>query len=68
MHILVTGASGLVGSALVPFLTTGGHAVTRLVRAVPRPGQGELPWDPAARSIPVPAMEGLDAVIHLAGE
>jgi len=68
MHVLVTGARGLVGSVLVPFLTSGGHAVTRLVRSTPRPGQAEVPWDPAAHSIATPALEGLDAVVHLAGE
>lgn len=68
MHVLVSGASGLIGSALVPVLTTGGHTVTRLVRSTPRPGQAEVPWEPAARSIATPALEGLDAVVHLAGE
>src|SRR2546428_13027787 len=68
MHVLVTGASGFIGSALVPVLIAGGHAVTRLVRAAPRPGQAEIPRDPAVRSIATPALEGLDAVVDLAGE
>ena len=66
LHVAVTGASGLVGSALVPFLTTGGHRVTRLVRR--SPGAGEVQWQPDAGSIDVAALEGIDAVVHLAGE
>jgi uncharacterized protein (TIGR01777 family) len=68
MHILVSGASGFIGSALVPTLTADGHTVTRLVRSTPRPGRAEIPWNPAARSIGTPALEGLDAVVHLAGD
>jgi uncharacterized protein (TIGR01777 family) len=68
MHMLVSGASGFIGSALVPTLTAGGHTVTRLVRSTPSPGRAEIPWNPAARSIGTPALEGLDAVVHLAGD
>lgn len=63
--ILVSGASGLLGSGLSPFLTTGGHQVVPLGRsAVP----GGLRWDPAGRVLEQSALEGLDAVVHLAGE
>jgi uncharacterized protein (TIGR01777 family) len=68
MHVLVSGASGFMGSDLVPTLIAGGHTVTRLVRSTPRPGQAEIPWNPVARSIGTPALEGLDAVVHLAGD
>lgn len=68
MNILVTGASGLIGAALVGELVAAGHTVKRLVRAAPRVEQGEYLWDPLHGSIPAPALENLDAVIHLAGE
>ena len=66
-RVLVSGASGLVGSTLVPFLTTGGHAVTRLVRGG-RPDAGTVAWDPEAGTIDAAALDGHDAVVHLAGE
>jgi uncharacterized protein len=68
MNVLVTGSSGLVGSALVRRLTAVGHQVTRLVRTEPQRGAGEVAWDPMANRIATPALEGLDAVVHLAGE
>jgi uncharacterized protein (TIGR01777 family) len=66
MHIAVSGSSGLVGSALLPFLTAGGHRVTRLVRK--DAGVGEIPWDPAGGVRDLSHLEGVDAVVHLAGE
>jgi uncharacterized protein (TIGR01777 family) len=68
LHVAVTGASGLVGSALIPFLTTAGHRVTRVVRSERPPGVGMARWDPARGSIDAEAFEGLDAVVHLSGE
>ena len=66
MKVAVTGASGLVGGALVPLLTTGGHSAVRLVRRNPR-ADGEARWDPATGAAPG-ALEGVDAIVHLAGE
>ena len=66
MHIAVTGASGLVGSELIPLLTAGGHQVTRIVRG--DAGDDEVRWDPAAESFDASPLKGVDAVVHLAGE
>lgn len=64
MRIAITGASGLVGSALAPFLTALGHTVVPVSRrALP----GGIQWDPSRPLDPAP-WEGLHAVIHLAGE
>ena len=68
MHILVSGTSGLIGSALAPELEAEGHRVTRLVRGRARPGWGEVAWEPAAGRMPPQALEGVDAVVHLGGE
>jgi len=62
--VAVTGSSGLVGTALTAFLTTGGHRVIRLVRGEPA-GADERRWDP--RQPAVDLLEGVDAVVHLAG-
>lgn len=68
MRVLVSGTNGLVGMALVPTLTRSGHTVVRLVRTTPQPGQTDVPWDPTTGRIGTPALEHLDAVVHLAGE
>lgn len=66
LRIAVTGSSGMVGRQLVPFLRTGGHDVMRLVRRRPRVAD-EIHWDPATGQIDAAVLEGVDAVIHLAG-
>ena len=68
MKVLVTGSTGLVGSALVSCLVGGGHNVTRMVRTKKIRGKDEVGWDPAAGAIDSAGLEGLDAVVHLAGE
>jgi uncharacterized protein (TIGR01777 family) len=67
MHVAVTGASGLIGSALTALLTTGGHRVTRLVRRPARDGD-EVSWDPEGGTIDADRLRGVDAVVNLAGE
>lgn len=67
LRVAVTGASGLVGTALTAFLSCGGHQVRRVVRGAPRAADGEIGWDPASGRIDGAALEGLDAVVHLAG-
>ena len=66
MRIAVTGSRGLVGSALVAFLTAGGHEAVRLVRA--STGGGDVQWDPVEGIKDLSRLEGVDAVVHLAGE
>ncbi|MFI4945755.1 MAG: TIGR01777 family oxidoreductase [Burkholderiales bacterium] len=67
MRIAVTGASGLIGSALLPSLRAGGHEVLRLVRRSANAGD-EVRWDPLTKQIDAERLEGLDAVVHLSGE
>lgn len=66
MKVLVTGASGLIGSALIPALTDAGHTVIKAVRR-PSTSPTVLSWDPAAGTIDSARLEGVNAVIHLAG-
>jgi uncharacterized protein (TIGR01777 family) len=67
MNVLISGASGLVGSALIPALVARGDRVIRLVRHPVDSGTPEIEWHPGSRLDPE-ALEGFDAVIHLAGE
>lgn len=66
MKIAVTGASGLIGSALVPHLRAQGHDVVRFVRGQAS-GPDERPWDPATRTLDPAHLADVDAVVHLAG-
>ncbi len=65
-RVAVTGASGLIGTALVGHLRSEGHTVQRLVRR-PAIARDEISWDPKAGTVDLSALEGVDAVIHLAG-
>ncbi len=67
MRVLVSGSSGLIGTALVPRLRSNGHEVVRLVRR-PSDDADAVRWDPARGELDEAALGGVDAVIHLAGE
>ena len=65
MNVLMSGAKGLIGSALIPELEAGGHTVNRLTR---KPhSEGDIRWDPEVGEIEGD-LAGFDAVVHLAGE
>jgi len=65
-RIAVTGASGLIGTALVGYLKSEGHTVQRFVRR-PVVAPDEIQWDPKTGYVDIEALRGVDAVIHLAG-
>ena len=65
-RIAITGASGLIGTALVGHLKSEGHTVQRLVRRAPV-AHDEIQWDPETGFVDLEALAGVDAVIHLAG-
>jgi uncharacterized protein (TIGR01777 family) len=66
MKIAVTGASGLVGTALVPALEAAGHEVVRLVRRRPV-STHELEWDPQTGTIDAAGLAGTNGAVHLSG-
>ncbi len=67
MKILISGSHGLVGSALVSSLRADGHEVFNLVRRAPH-SDSEVEWYPDRGSLALARLEGMDAVVHLAGE
>jgi uncharacterized protein (TIGR01777 family) len=66
MKVVITGSSGLIGSALRPALMAGGHTIRRLVRGPA--AEGASRWDPDLGVLDPDALDGADAVVHLAGE
>lgn len=68
MRVLVSGSSGFIGSALVPYLKGSGDTVVRLLRRDSVAVKEAVLWDPAAGTVDRGAIEGCDAVVHLAGE
>jgi uncharacterized protein (TIGR01777 family) len=77
MRVLISGSSGLIGSAVIRLLTENGHTVSRLLRPqskpLPSPATedgtvaNDVRWDPTANEFDAQAAEGTDAVVHLAG-
>jgi uncharacterized protein (TIGR01777 family) len=67
MRIIVSGASGLVGSALLSALGAAGHDVVQLIRPPRRPGSRDAVWDPATGQLDPAIVSGADAVINLSG-
>jgi uncharacterized protein (TIGR01777 family) len=68
MKILITGSTGLVGSRLARSLKSKGHEIVRLVRSTPNDLVTEVYWNPEQGTLNATELEGLDAVVHLAGE
>jgi len=66
MKTAIAGASGLVGSALIPVLQRDGHEITRLVRSAPK--AGEIEWHPNQDVLNANDFEGFDVIVNLAGE
>ena len=67
MRIAISGSTGFIGTALADALQRDGHEVVRLVRGGPS-GPGRVRWDIDAGEIDTAGLEGLDGVVHLAGE
>lgn len=68
MKIVISGSTGLIGSALTRALLDDGHTVTRLVRPGGPIGAGTIAWDPDRGVLDSAALENFDAVVHLSGQ
>src|SRR5947209_4139001 len=67
LRILISGASGFLGSALSAQLSSDGHSIARLVRRAAASAD-EIPWDPARGGLKPSAIEGFDGIVNLSGE
>ena len=68
VKVAITGASGLMGTALTHLLTTGGHTVVPMVRDRSRAKDGAVYWNVEAQELDLEGLRGVDVVVHLAGE
>jgi uncharacterized protein len=68
MRVAVTGSTGLIGEALVADLERDGHRVQRVTRSAAKAGPDDVVWDPVSGAVPTEQLEGVEAVVHLAGE
>jgi uncharacterized protein (TIGR01777 family) len=68
MRVLISGASGLIGRALTDRLRSAGDTVQTLVRRKPEESKGEIRWDVGAGALDASCLDGIDAVVHLAGK
>ncbi len=67
-RVAISGSTGVIGSELVPRLRREGWTVSRLVRSAAKVGPGDVLWNPEGGQVDAAALEGVDAVVHLAGE
>jgi len=67
MDIAISGSSGLIGTALIAELGRQGHRVVRMVRPGAAPGSDDIRWDPEKGTVDADGLEGIGALIHLAG-
>jgi hypothetical protein len=68
MNILISGSTGMIGTALIEILQALNYRVTRLVRSPLQSSEPTVHWNPAAGNLDAKKIEGFDAVVHLAGE